>query len=59
MYKRKTEDIYYLETDYGYGKELEVGYDTFKEARQGKREYIENAQSLQSINIIKKREVIS
>jgi hypothetical protein len=37
MYVRKTEDVYYLETDYGYGKELEVGYDTWKEAEQGKR----------------------
>jgi hypothetical protein len=58
MYKRKTIDIYYLETNYGYGKELETSYNTLKEAKQGKREYIENCRELQSIRIVKKREKI-
>jgi hypothetical protein len=56
MYKRKTIDYYYLQTDYGYGKELETCYDTLKEAKQGKREYIDNCKELQSIRIVKKRE---
>jgi hypothetical protein len=58
MYQRKTQDIYYLETNYGYGKELEVSYETLKEAKQGKKEYLDNARELQSIKIIKKREKI-
>ena len=59
MYKRKTIDYYYLETNYGYGKELECAYDTFKEAKQGKKEYLANATGLQSIRIVKKREKIT
>jgi hypothetical protein len=59
MYIRKTQDIYYLETNYGYGYELETCYDTFKEAKQGKKEYIENCKELKSIKIIKKREKIN
>jgi len=58
MYKRKTSDIYYLVTNYGYGEEFEVAYDTFKDAKQGKKEYIENCKELKSIKIVKKREKI-
>jgi hypothetical protein len=57
MYKRKTIDVYYLKTNYGYGSELEVGYDTLKEAKQGKKEYLENCKELISISIVKKREL--
>jgi hypothetical protein len=57
-YVRKTQDVYYLETDYGYGKELECPYDTYKEAKQGKKEYLENCPDLKYIRIVKKREEI-
>lgn len=36
-YIRKTIDVYYIETDYGYGKELECAYDTLQEAKQEKK----------------------
>ena len=58
MYKRKTKSIWCLITDYGYGEEYEVGYDSYKEAKQGKKEYLENASNLKSIKIKEKRERI-
>lgn len=59
MYTRKTKDVYYLVTNYGYGWEEEVSYDTPKEAKQGKKEYIENCgHILKGIKVVKKRELI-
>lgn len=58
MYKRKTKDVYYLVTNYGYGWEEEVSYETYKEAKQGKKEYLENAMELKGIKIVSKREKI-
>jgi hypothetical protein len=55
-YTRKTRDIYQLITNYGYGKEVELIEYSFKEAKQRKLEYLENAQGLISIEIKKTRE---
>lgn len=55
MYKRKTVDEYHIETDYGYGWEVECIEETMKEAKQRKREYIENARGLIDIRIRKRR----
>lgn len=57
-YTRKTIDVYYLQTNYGYGEELECSYGTLKEAKQGKKEYLENCKNLISIKIVKKREKV-
>lgn len=55
MYIRKTIDIYNIITNYGYGEEIECSEYTLKEARERKKEYLENAQGLLSIRIEKKR----
>lgn len=54
-YARKTHDEYDIVTNYGYGFEVEFTELTLKEAVQRKREYLENAQGLKSIRIIKRR----
>lgn len=43
-YKRKTEDLYLLEYDYGYGDGLEEIYcaSSLREAKARKKDYIEN-----------------
>ena len=53
-YKRKTEDVYYLLTNYGYGWEAETCEETLREIRQREKEYIENTNAL--TRIIKRRE---
>jgi hypothetical protein len=61
-YVRKTKDVYYLGIDYGYGHgiELECGYDTRKEAQQGRKEYLDNiGNQIRLIKIVKKREKIT
>jgi hypothetical protein len=55
MRQRKTFDEFDLITDYGYGPEVECTEDSFKEAKQRKKEYLENAQGLISIEIKKRR----
>ncbi|MBP5462006.1 MAG: hypothetical protein J6Y20_07785 [Lachnospiraceae bacterium] len=44
MYKRKSKDEYALEYDYGYGDGTEVlcWCETYKEAREDQKAYIEN-----------------
>ena len=42
MYKRKTYDLYEVQTNYGYGWEAEVSEFTFAEAKQRKKEYMQN-----------------
>lgn len=54
-YVRKTYDEYEIVTNYGYGWEVECTEETLKEARQRKKEYIENASGLQGIRIVKRR----
>lgn len=41
-YKRKTRDVWRPWSNYGYGWEVELEEDTYKEARQRLREYQEN-----------------
>lgn len=55
MYKRKTYDEYEIETNYGYGWEVELTESTMKEAKQRKREYMENACGLIGIRIKHRR----
>ncbi len=55
MYERKTRDEYDIETNYGYGWEVECCEFTMKEAKQRKKEYIENARGLVDIRIKKRR----
>ena len=54
-YVRKTYDEYEIVTNYGYGWEVECTEETMKEARQRKKEYMENASGLQGIKIVKRR----
>lgn len=54
-YVRKTYDEYDIVTNYGYGWEVECTEETMKEARQRKKEYIENARNLTGIKIVKRR----
>lgn len=55
MYKRKTYDEYEIETNYGYGWDVELTESTMKEAKQRKREYMENAHGLIDIRIKHRR----
>ena len=41
-YKRKTRDIYCIETNYGYGWESESEYDTYAEAKAFYDQFDEN-----------------
>lgn len=42
MYKRKTRDVWWLMSNYGYGWECEVTYDNLKEAKDDLKAYREN-----------------
>lgn len=55
MYVQKTEDIYEILTDYGYGEEVEVTECTLSEAKCRVREYRANACGLKNIRIRKRR----
>lgn len=39
MYQRKTKDVWYIQTNYGYGWEDESEYDTYAEAKRDIDEY--------------------
>ena len=54
-YVRKTYNEYDIETNYGYGWEVECTEATYKEAKQTAKEYRENATGLQGIRIVKRR----
>lgn len=54
-YERKTRDEYEIVTNYGYGWEVELTEDTAEEARERKREYLDNAKGLVGIYIRKRR----
>lgn len=41
-YKRKTKDVWCIETNYGYGWEVESEYDTYAEAKRDIGEYREH-----------------
>lgn len=53
-YKRKTQDLYYLMTNYGYGWEAETCEESYKEIRQRYKEYALNTNA--KLRIIKRRE---
>ena len=55
-YQRKTKDIYNIVTNYGYGWEVEVTEETWKDAKQTAKEYRENTNAL--VRIEKRREKI-
>lgn len=55
MYERKTEDVYEIITDYGYGEEVETTERTLSDAKNQVRAYKDNARGLMSIRIRKKR----
>ena len=42
MYKRKTEDEYTLEWDYGLGREVLGRYSSYREAKEDQIAYVEN-----------------
>ena len=55
-YKRKTRDRWDIETNYGYGWEVENSEYTWREARQSLREYRENVGA--AVRVVKRREKI-
>ena len=58
-YKRKTRDVWCIQTNCGYGWETESEYDTWKEARADFPEYIRYINSHNgTARIIKRREKI-
>ncbi len=54
-YIRKTHDEYDIVTNYGYGWEVECAEESINEARQRKKEYLENARGLIGIKIVRRR----
>lgn len=56
MYKRKTRDRWDIETNWGYGWEVECSEYTWPEAKQTAREYRENSDGRFSVRVIKRRE---
>lgn len=40
MYERKTKDVFIIETNYGYGWEVESTYDTREEAKRDFPDYV-------------------
>lgn len=55
MYQRKTKDVYVLVSNYGYGWEEEVRYETLAEARNDLKAYRNNCPQYE-YRITKKRE---
>ena len=58
-YIRKTKDRYDIETNYGYGWDVECSEYTWKEARQTWKEYFENSYGRYRVRITKHREKIT
>ena len=58
MYKRKTRDRWDIETNWGYGWEVEISEYTLKEAKEQRRCYIENCGGRCGIRMTKHREPI-
>lgn len=42
MYKRKTKDVWIIETNYGYGWESESEYDNYEDAKKDLKDYREH-----------------
>lgn len=58
MYKRKTRDRWDIETNYGYGWEVECSEYTLADARQQAKCYRENACGRYDVRVTKHREYI-
>lgn len=54
-YVRKTKDVYFIETNYGYGWESENEYSTYAEAKADYKEYCINVNRYGGDCRIKKR----
>lgn len=57
-YKRKTKDVYQVQCNYGQGFEEVFSSENFTEARNIKKDYINNDSYALSIRLITKREKI-
>ena len=57
MYKRKTQDIYKILTNYGYGWEVENVEYTYKDAKRSLKEYRENTNA--DVRLERGRELIT
>ena len=57
MYRRKTRDTWQLHVNYGLGWEHEITEDTYREAREARREYRENCPQY-PVKLVRKRERI-
>lgn len=55
-YERKTRDRWDIETNWGYGWDVECSEYTAKEARQTLKEYRENYAGMASVRLVKHRE---
>lgn len=55
-YKRKTIDRWDIETNYGYGWEVENSEYTRKDAKRSYKEYVENVRT--DVRLVKRREKI-
>lgn len=55
-YQRKTRDRWDIETNYGYGWDVECSEYTVKEARQTLKEYRENSCGRFAVRLKKRRE---
>lgn len=58
MYKRKTIDRWDIETNYGYGWDIECSEYTLRDARQTYKEYIDNLSDRCLVRLTKRRERI-
>lgn len=56
-YNRKTIDRWDIETNYGYGWEVEISEYTLKEAKQQYKCYLENCSG--AVRLVKRREKIA
>ena len=58
-YKRKTVDRWDIETNWGYGWDVEVSEYSRGDARRTYREYLENVGGRASVRLVKRREKIT
>lgn len=57
MYKRKTRDVWDIETNHGYGWEKEFSCSTLEEAKEQHQCYVENSFGRFATRITKHREI--
>lgn len=53
-YKRKTRDVWHIQTNCGYGWETEATYDTYREAKADLPEYKKYINSYNGVAVIVK-----